>query len=74
MAPADDVEIVLEAELFGVGDRLGSIEKGKIANLVVTDGDLFDEQMKIVRVFVAGVPVATGERQPASSAQHSSDR
>ena len=26
----------------GVGDRLGTIEKGKIANLVVTEGDLFD--------------------------------
>ena len=30
------------AEIFGVADRLGSIENGKIANLVVTDGDLFE--------------------------------
>src|SRR6267142_7178974 len=29
------------AEIFGVADRLGSIENGKIANLVVADGDLF---------------------------------
>jgi len=29
------------AEIFGVADRLGSIENGKIANLIVTDGDLF---------------------------------
>jgi hypothetical protein len=42
------------AEIFGVGDRLGSIEKGKIANLVVTDGDLFDEKTKIKYVFVDG--------------------
>jgi len=42
------------AELFGVGDRLGSIEKGKIANLVVTDGDLFNEKTKIKFVFVDG--------------------
>jgi hypothetical protein len=42
------------AEIFGVGDRLGSIEKGKIANLVVTDGDLFDEKAKIKMVFVDG--------------------
>ena len=42
------------AELFGVSDRLGSIEKGKIANLVVTDGDLFNEKTKIKYVFVDG--------------------
>ncbi|HEX8872264.1 MAG TPA: amidohydrolase family protein, partial [Candidatus Acidoferrum sp.] len=42
------------AEIFGVSDRLGSIEKGKIANLVVTDGDLFGEKTKIKMVFVDG--------------------
>ena len=42
------------AEIFGVADRLGSIEKGKIANLVVTDGDLFNEKTKIKFVFVDG--------------------
>jgi len=42
------------AEIYGVADRLGSIETGKIANLVVTDGDLFDEKTKIKYVFVDG--------------------
>ena len=42
------------AEIFGVSDRLGSIEKGKIANLVITDGDLFNEKTKIKYVFVDG--------------------
>jgi hypothetical protein len=42
------------AEIFGVADRLGSIENGKIANLVVTDGDLFEEKTKIKMVFVDG--------------------
>ena len=42
------------AEIFGVSDRLGSIETGKIANLVVTDGDLFEEKTKIKMVFVDG--------------------
>lgn len=42
------------AEIFGVSDRLGSIEKGKIANLIVTDGDLFNEKTKIKFVFVDG--------------------
>ena len=42
------------AEIFGVADRTGSIEKGKIANLVVTDGDLFAEKTKIKMIFVDG--------------------
>lgn len=42
------------AEIFGVGNRVGSIENGKIANLIVTDGDLFDEKTKIKMVFVDG--------------------
>jgi len=42
------------AEIFGVADRTGSIEKGKIANLLVTDGDLFAEKTKIKMIFVDG--------------------
>jgi imidazolonepropionase-like amidohydrolase len=42
------------AEIFGVADRMGSIENGKIANLVITDGDLFAEKTKIKMVFVDG--------------------
>ncbi|UCC74648.1 MAG: amidohydrolase family protein [Gemmatimonadota bacterium] len=42
------------AEIYGVADRLGSVERGKIANLVVTDGDIFDEESKVKIVFVEG--------------------
>lgn len=42
------------AEIYGVDGVLGSIEKGKIANLVVTDGDLFEKKTKIKIVFVDG--------------------
>jgi hypothetical protein len=42
------------AEIFDVSDRLGSIDNGKIANLVVTDGDIFDEKTKIKMIFVDG--------------------
>jgi imidazolonepropionase-like amidohydrolase len=42
------------AEIYGVSDRMGSIEVGKIANLIVTDGDLFEENTKIKLVFVDG--------------------
>ena len=42
------------AETYGVADRLGSIEKGKIANLVVTKGEAFDDKSTIEYVFVDG--------------------
>lgn len=42
------------AEIYGVADRLGSIEKGKIANVVVTDGPLFQDGTKIKMIFVDG--------------------
>jgi len=43
------------AEIYGVDARLGSIDKGKIANVVVTDGDLFDDKTKVKMVFIDGV-------------------
>jgi imidazolonepropionase-like amidohydrolase len=55
------------AAIAGVSDRLGTIEKGKIANLVVTDGDLFDEKTKVTRVFVDGRPVSL-EAAPSAPA------
>ena len=42
------------ATLAGAGDRLGSLDRGKIANLIVTEGDLFDEKTAIKHVFVNG--------------------
>ena len=42
------------AEIFGVADRLGSIEKGKIANLTVSRGDVFSKDKTITHVFVDG--------------------
>jgi imidazolonepropionase-like amidohydrolase len=49
------------AEIYGVSDRMGSIDVGKIANLVVTDGDLFEEKTKIKMVFVDGRRFETHE-------------
>ena len=51
------------AEIFGVADRLGSVEEGKIANLVVTDGGLFDEEMSVEVVFVDGEMFEMGEEE-----------
>ena len=45
------------AEIFGVENQLGSIEAGKIANLTVTRGDLFDRNSRVAHVFIDGRPV-----------------
>ena len=42
------------AEIFGVADRMGSIEPGKIANLTVVRGDIFDRARTVTHVFVDG--------------------
>ena len=49
------------ARIFGVSDRLGSIEAGKIANLVMTEGDLFAEGTRVRRVIVDGRPVTINQ-------------
>src|SRR5579872_4959182 len=61
------------AEIYGVADRVGSIEKGKIANLVVTRGEIFDNNTKIEMIIVDGkkyTPAAdaTGGRGMATDA------
>jgi len=42
------------AEIYGVADRLGSLEPGKTANVVVTDGELFAQDTEVKIVFVDG--------------------
>src|SRR5207253_2464947 len=57
LSPADALRALTltPAELYGVADRLGSIEKGKIANLVVVKGDLLQERPQIQYVIVDGM-------------------
>ncbi len=42
------------ADILGVGQVMGSIAPGKIANVVITDGDIFSEKTKVKDVFVDG--------------------
>ena len=42
------------AEIFGVGDKIGSLDKGKIANLFICDGDAFETKTKIEHLFIKG--------------------
>jgi imidazolonepropionase-like amidohydrolase len=45
------------AEILSVSDRLGTIEVGKMANLVVTDGDLLEARTKTRHLFIDGRPI-----------------
>jgi imidazolonepropionase-like amidohydrolase len=42
------------AQILGVADRLGSIEQGKTANIVVTDGDLLEPRTNVRYLFING--------------------
>ena len=44
------------AEILGLSQSMGTVEAGKMANLVVTTGPYFDEESRIAWVFVDGVP------------------
>src|SRR5205085_341354 len=42
------------AEMFGVADRLGSIATGRMANLVIASGDLFENDGRVLTTWVDG--------------------
>ncbi len=44
------------ARILGVGDRLGSLEIGKVGNLIITDGDPLEITTEVEFVFIKGVP------------------
>ena len=43
------------ASLLGLSDRLGSIDTGKVANLVISRKPFFEEKSKVQYVFVDGI-------------------
>ena len=43
------------AEIFGVADRVGTLQAGRIANLVIVDQGIFEEGATVETVFVDGV-------------------
>lgn len=51
------------AQLLGVGDQLGSIEIGKRATLIVTDGDPLEIPTQILSAFIDGTEVTLRSRQ-----------
>ena len=53
---------IVPAEMFGVGDQYGSLEKGKMANLFVTDGDPFETRTQVQHLFIKGWKVPLESR------------
>ena len=53
------------AEILGVADRLGSIERGKMANLVIAKGDPLQLRTEITHVLINGRDVGLGNKQQA---------
>jgi imidazolonepropionase-like amidohydrolase len=51
------------AEILGVGDQIGSLEKGKSADFVLTDGDPLEAKTKIRMEFIAGRRIDLETRQ-----------
>jgi imidazolonepropionase-like amidohydrolase len=46
------------AQILGVGNELGSIEKGKIGDFILTDGDPMEAKTNIKQMFIAGREVS----------------
>ena len=51
------------AEIFGVADRYGSLEAGKVANVVVWSGDPFEFATGVEHVFIRGRDIPLRSRQ-----------
>ncbi len=50
------------AQIFGLDDQLGTLEAGKIANLMITDGDPLEIQTQVLHVIIDGREVSTDNR------------
>jgi imidazolonepropionase-like amidohydrolase len=51
------------AQIFGVADRYGSLEPGKVADVIVTTGDPLDARTDIRYVFIRGQLIPRTDRQ-----------
>jgi imidazolonepropionase-like amidohydrolase len=50
------------AQIWGVADRYGSLEVGKVANVIVTTGDPLDARTQLRHIFIRGQAVPFTDR------------
>lgn len=53
---------IFPAQIFGVADRIGSLETGKMANVIVTDGDPLEMRTNVKRVYINGEEIPMESR------------
>ena len=51
------------AEILGVQDKLGTIEAGKMANIVISNGDILQASSQVLSVFIDGKPYEPTNKQ-----------
>jgi imidazolonepropionase-like amidohydrolase len=51
------------AEIWGLSDKIGSVERGKFADLLVTNGDPLDVRTKIEHIYIKGKEVELTNKQ-----------
>jgi imidazolonepropionase-like amidohydrolase len=51
------------AQIFGVADKIGSLETGKLANIIVTDGDPLEIVTHVRHLFIAGEEITLDTNQ-----------
>ncbi len=51
------------AEIWGVADKLGSLDVGKTANIVIADGDPLDVRTSVKQVYIQGHAIPLESRQ-----------
>ncbi len=65
LPPAEALKAVTlyPAQVLGVAEQLGSIEAGKRANLVLTNGDILQASTQVVALFIDGRPLEPVSKQ-----------
>jgi len=68
LSPADALRAVTltPARIFGVDRQLGSLDRGKIANVIITDRPIFDSGAKVSRMFIDGREIRLQEAKDAA--------
>ena len=76
LSPEDALRSVTlwPAQLFGLGDRFGSLEVGKVANLVVVDGDVLEARTNTKYLFIDGRSVSLTNRHTTLFETHKDRR
>ena len=54
---------IAPAQIFGMADRIGSLETGKLANIIVTDGDPLEIVTHVKRLFIGGEDISLDTNQ-----------